>query len=225
MIVDLNLAGKNVIVIGGGVEGIRKVRGLLGQNCKITVISERLNSYLEELSQEKKIKIVKMEITNANVLDSYSDIFLVLAATDNKELNRKIVEKGRSMMSFVYAADDPQVSDFSYASIINIEGVMQVAISTSGKSPIMARKLRIKAERILRRTIKQSDIENTKLQEFARMAARPKIKTVIERKRFLYSLINDKNIQNLINENKIDEAKVAAIELLNHWSDLKNDSR
>lgn len=225
MIVDLNLAGKNVIVIGGGVEGIRKVRGLLGQNCKITVISERLNSYLEELSQEKKIKIVKMKITNANVLDSYSDIFLVLAATDNRELNRKIVEKGRSMMSFVYAADDPQVSDFSYASIINIEGVMQVAISTSGKSPIMARKLRIKAERILRRTIKQSDIENTKLQEFARMAARPKIKTVIERKRFLYSLINDKNIQNLINENKIDEAKVAAIELLNHWSDLKNDSR
>ncbi len=225
MIVDLNLAGKNVIVIGGGVEGIRKVRGLLGQNCNITVISERLNSYLEELSQEKKIKIVKMRITNANVLDSYRDVFLVLAATDNKELNRKIVEKGRSMMSFVYAADDPQVSDFSYASIINIEGVMQVAISTSGKSPIMARKLRIKAERILRRTIKQSDIENTKLQEFARMAARPKIKTVIERKRFLYSLINDKNIQNLINENKIDEAKVAAIELLNHWSDLKNDSR
>jgi precorrin-2 dehydrogenase / sirohydrochlorin ferrochelatase len=224
LIVDLNLAGKNVIVIGGGVEGIRKVRGLLGQNCKITVISERLNSYLEELSQEKKIKIVKMKITNANVLDSYRDIFLVLAATDNKELNRKIVEKGRSMMSFVYAADDPQVSDFSYTSIINIEGVMQVAISTSGKSPIMARKLRIKAERILRRTIKQSDIENTKLQEFARMAARPKIKTVIERKRFLYSLINDKNIQNLINENKIDEAKVAAIELLNHWSDLKNDS-
>jgi precorrin-2 dehydrogenase / sirohydrochlorin ferrochelatase len=225
LIVDLNLAGKNVIVIGGGVEGIRKVRGLLGQNCKITVISERLNSYLEELSQQSKIKIVKMKIKNANVLDSYRDIFLVLAATDNKELNRKIVEKGRSMMSFVYAADDPQVSDFSYASIINIEGVMQVAISTSGKSPIMARKLRIKAERILRRIIKQSDIENTKLQEFARMAARPKIKTVIERKRFLYSLIHDKNIQNLINENKIDEAKVVAIELLNHWSDLKNDSR
>ncbi|HEY6659342.1 MAG TPA: bifunctional precorrin-2 dehydrogenase/sirohydrochlorin ferrochelatase [Nitrososphaeraceae archaeon] len=221
MIVDLNLAGKNVIVIGGGVEGVRKVKGLLGQNCKITVISERLNSYLEELAQQKKIEIVKMKIKNANVLDNYQNIFLVLAATDNKELNRKIVEKGRSMMSFVYAADDPPVSDFSYASIINIEGIMQVAISTFGKSPIMARRLRIKAERILRRTIKQSDIENTKLQEFARMAARPKIKTVIERKRFLYSIIKDKTIQNLINENKIDEAKVMAIERLNQWSDLK----
>lgn len=210
-----------MIVVGGGIEGVRKVKGLLGQNCKITVISERLNSYLEELAQQKKIEIVKMKIKDATVLDKYKNIFLVLAATDNKELNRKIVEKGRSMMSFVYAADDPPVSDFSYASIINIEGIMQVAISTFGKSPIMARRLRIKAERILRRTIKQSDIENTKLQEFARMAARPKIKTVIERKRFLYSIIKDKTIQNLINENKIDEAKVAALDRLNHWSDLK----
>ena len=221
MIVDLNLSGKHVIVIGGGVEGSRKVRGLLGQNCKITVITERLNSYLEELSNEKKIEIIKMKIKSANVLDNYHNIFLILAATDNKELNRQIVEKGRSMKSFVYAADDPPISDFSYTSIINIEGVMQVAISTYGKSPIMARKLRIKTERILRRTIKQSDIENTKLQEFARMAARPRIKTVIERKRFLYSLINNKNIQSLINENKIEEAKVATIELLNHWSESK----
>ena len=81
----------------------------------------------------------------------------------------------------------------------------------------MARKLRIKAERILRRTIKHSDIENTKLQEFARNAARPRIKTITERKRYLYSLINNKSIQSLINENKIEEAKIAAIEVLNHW--------
>ncbi|HJT85189.1 MAG TPA: bifunctional precorrin-2 dehydrogenase/sirohydrochlorin ferrochelatase [Nitrososphaeraceae archaeon] len=217
MIVDLNLTGKHIIVIGGGVEGSRKVRGLLGQNCKITVVSERLNSYLEELSNNKKIEIIKMKIKDSSILDRYDDIFLVLAATDDKELNRKIVEKGRYKKAFVYAADDPPVSDFSYASIINIEEVMQVAISTYGKSPIMARKLRIKAERILRRTIKHSDIENTKLQEFARNAARPRIKTVTERKRYLYSLINNKNIQTLINENKIEEAKVAAIEVLNQW--------
>ena len=217
MIVDLNLTGKHVIVLGGGVEGSRKVRGLLGQNCKITVVSERLNSYLEELANNKKIDVVKMKIKDSSILDRYNDIFLVLAATDDKELNRKIVEKGRYKNAFVYAADDPPISDFSYASIINIEEVMQVAISTYGKSPIMARKLRIKAERILRRTIKHSDIENTKLQEFARNAARPRIKTVTERKRYLYSLINNKNIQTLINENKMEEAKVAAIEVLNQW--------
>lgn len=89
MIVDLNLAEKHVIVIGGGIEGVRKVKGLLGQNCKITVISERMNSYLDELSQQKKIEIVKMKIKNADILNNYQDIFLVLAATDNKDLIEK----------------------------------------------------------------------------------------------------------------------------------------
>ena len=46
------------------------------------------------------------------------------------------------MGAFVYAVDDPPVSDFSYASIINIEDVMQIAVSTSGRSPIMARRIR-----------------------------------------------------------------------------------
>lgn len=217
MIIDLNVRGKRAIVIGGGTEGARKVHGLLGQNCVITVISNRMNHYLTEQAKLGKIELVKAKMNDAEILDSYKDVFLVLAATNDRELNRKIVEKGRSMGAFVYAADDPEVSDFSYASTVNIEGVMQVAISTSGKSPIMARKVRIRAERVLRRIIKKTDIENAKLQEFARKAARPKIETVGERKEFLYSLIKDRRIQNLIKEDKIEDAKSATLELLQKW--------
>ena len=217
MIVDLNLVDKHVMVIGGGTEGSRKIRGLLGQNCKITVISNRLNRYLRSLEKQGKIEIVKIKLKDASILDNYENQFLVLAATSNRSLNRKLVEKGRSMGSFVYAADDPQFSDFSYTSIINIEGILQVAISTYGKSPIMARKLRIKLERILHRIIRKSDIENTKLQEFARLAAKNKLKTSEKRKQFLYSIIRDKNIQSLINENRVEDAKTATLELLNKW--------
>ena len=217
MIVDLNVKGKHAIIIGGGTEGVRKVRGLLGQTCMITVITNRVNHYLKDQAALGKIKLVKARLGDAKILDNYKDVFLVLAATNDRELNRKIVEKGRSMGAFVYAADDPAVSDFSYASIVNIEGVMQVAISTSGKSPIMARKVRIRAERVLRRIIKKTDIENARLQEFARQAARPKIKTVDERKEFLYSLINDRGIQNLIKEDRIEDAKSATLELLEKW--------
>lgn len=217
MIVDLNLVGKHVMVIGGGTEGSRKIRGLLGQNCKITVISNRLNRYLRSLEKQGKIEIVKIKLKDASILDNYENQFLVLAATSDRSLNRKLVEKGRSMGSFVYAADDPQFSDFSYTSIINIEGILQVAISTYGKSPIMARKLRIKLERILHRIIRKSDIENTKLQEFARLAAKNKLKTSEKRKQFLYSIIRDKNIQSLINENRVEDAKTATLELLNKW--------
>ena len=216
MIVDLNVKGKHAIVIGGGTEGVRKVRGL-GEDCKITVISNRVNRYLSDQAAHGKIELVRARLDDVEILDNYNDVFLVLAATNDRELNRKIVEKGRLKGAFVYAADDPAVSDFSYASIVNIEGVMQVAISTSGKSPIMARKVRIRAERVLRRIIKKVDIENARLQEFARNAARPKIKTVRERKEFLYSLIKDSRIQNLIKEDRIEDAKSATLELLQKW--------
>ena len=217
MIVDLNIKGKHAIVIGGGTEGIRKVRALLGQDCKITVISSRFNRFMIEQSELGKIELVKAKLKDVNILDNYGDAFLVLAATNDRELNRRIIERGRSLRAFVYAADDPAVSDFSYASVINIEGIVQIAISTSGKSPLMARKIRIKAERVLRRIIKKADIENAKLQEFARQAARPHIRTVDERKEFLYSVVKNNQIQNLIKEDRIEDAKSATLELLDKW--------
>ena len=216
MIVDLNLKDKHVLVIGGGTEGMRKVNALLGQGCRITVISNRFNKYLRDQQEAGKIETVKAKLRDAGILDGYNP-FLVLASTDDKELNRKLCNKGRQMGAFVYSVDDPPYSDFSYASVINIEGVMQVAISTSGKSPIMARQVRIRAERVLKRIIKKSDAENVKLQEFARNAARPKLKTVGQRKEFLYSLIKDDNIQNLIKEERIEDAKSATLELLQEW--------
>lgn len=217
MIVDLNLKDKHVIVIGGGTEGERKVKALLGQGCRITVISNRVNRFLAGLQKEGKIEFVKARLRDASILDSYEKPFLVLASTDDKELNRQLVRKGRSKGAFVYSVDDPPYSDFSYASVINIEGVIQVAISTSGQSPIVARQLRIRAERVIRRIIKKSDIENAKLQQFARQAARPKIKTVEGRKEFLYSILKDQRIQNLIKEDKAEEAKSATLELLQEW--------
>ena len=217
MIVDLNLQNKHVIVIGGGTEGLRKVNALLGQSCKITVISNRFNKYLREQEKAGKIETLKARLKDESILDSYDNPFLVLASTDDRELNRKLCQKGREKGAFVYSVDDPAYSDFSYASVINIEGVMQVAISTSGKSPIMARQVRIRAERILRRVIRKSDIENARLQEFARNAARPKLNTVEQRKEFLYSILHDRRIQNLIKEDKIEGAKSATLELLQEW--------
>jgi precorrin-2 dehydrogenase/sirohydrochlorin ferrochelatase len=190
-------------VIGGGTEGVRKVNALLGQDCKVTVISNRFNKYLRDQEKAGKIGTVKATLKDASILDSYDSPFLVLASTDDRELNRKLCQKGREKGAFVYSVDDPQYSDFSYASVVNIEGVMQVAISTSGKSPIMARQVRIRAERVLKRIIKKADIENAKLQEFARNAAKPKLKTVEQRKEFLYSLLHDSRVQNLIKEDRI----------------------
>jgi len=218
--VDLNVSQKKAIVIGGGTEGLRKVHGLLDQECDITVITSRLNMELKKMSKDGKLKLIKKRIKDASILDEFRNIFLILAATDDRQLNRKLVEKGRSMGAFAYAADDPTISDFSYTSLVNIEGLIQVAISTSGKSPIMARKIRIKIESMLRKTINDSDISNIILQEYARKRAKQEIDTVKERKQFLYSLIKDKNIQYLLRSNKLEEAKMTALHILKNWEKM-----
>jgi precorrin-2 dehydrogenase/sirohydrochlorin ferrochelatase len=204
-------------VIGGGTEGLRKINGLLDQDCEITVITSRLNSQLKKLISDGKINLIKSKIKDVKILDQFKDVFLILAATDDRGLNRKLVEKGRTMKAFVYASDDPTISDFSYASLVNYEGLIQVAISTSGKSPIMARKIRMKIEKMVHRSINDSDISNIILQEFARKKAKRKIGTVRERKQFLYSLIKDKNIQHLLRLNKLNEAKMTVLHMLNNW--------
>jgi precorrin-2 dehydrogenase/sirohydrochlorin ferrochelatase len=217
LIVDLNVYNKKAIVIGGGTEGLRKINGLLDQDCEITVITSTLNSQLKKLMSAGKINLIKSRIKDVEILDQFKDVFLILAATDDRGLNRKLVGKGRTMGAFVYASDDPKISDFSYASIVNYEGLIQVAISTSGKSPIMARKIRMKIERMVHRSINDSDISNIILQEFARKKAKRKIGMVRERKQFLYSLIKDKNIQHLLRSNKLNEAKMTALHMLNNW--------
>ena len=153
MIIDLNLKGNLVVVVGGGAEGLKKVNSLLTQDCKILVISDSLNTQLKNLVTKKKIQFKKIKLSNANFLSKYKPI-LVMAATDDKELNRKIVQKAKKMRCYAYAADDPDVSDFAHPSVINIEDTIQIAISTGGRSPAMARKLKLQAEKIFKKVIK-----------------------------------------------------------------------
>lgn len=217
LIIDLNLAGKLVIVIGGGIEGTRKVKSLLGQNCKVIVVSNRLNKFLLKLAEEGKIDVVKATLKDANILDRFEKPFLVLAATNDRALNRELVQKAKKIGAFAYAADDPAISDFTYLALINIEDAVFIAISTKGKSPAMARMLRIKAERVLKRLIKEDDVEYIKLANFARDAAKNKLKDSNSRKKYLYTVIKDKKIKNLIKSKKFDDAKSTAMEILEAW--------
>jgi precorrin-2 dehydrogenase/sirohydrochlorin ferrochelatase len=222
LLVDLNLNGKQVIIVGGGTEGLRKLRGLEYQSCEIILITNRLNKIIKGLQDKGRLSLRKEHVKDAGFLKDYENPFLVLACTNNKHLNREIAREASLMGALSYAVDDPSVSDFSYASIINIEGILQIAISTSGRSPIVARRFRIKAERVLRRLISKSDIENIRLQEAARRMIRTRIPTVNERKEFLYSIINNATIQKLIKEDRIDDARAELVALINSWEGKGN---
>jgi precorrin-2 dehydrogenase/sirohydrochlorin ferrochelatase len=174
------------------------------------------NKQIQNLAKAGKIKFRKIKLQNADFLDEYEP-FLVMAATDDRALNRKIVEKAKQMRCYAYAADDPEVSDFAHPSVINIEDTVQIAISTGGRSPAMARKLKIKAEKLFRQIIDKEDIYQIKLQKMARDAAKSKIPTVLGRKKFLYSVLNNSEIKQLLKEDKLATAEKEVMKILEGW--------
>ncbi len=202
-----------MIIVGGGNEGLKKVNSLLTQECKILLISDSTNRQIQNYVKQKKISFKKMRLVNADFLKKYKP-FMVLATTDDKALNRKIVEQAKSMRCYAYAADDPEVSDFAFGSVINIADTVQIAVSTGGRSPAMARKLKLQAEQIFKKVITKEDIYQIKLQDFARKAAKDKIKTFPERRKFLYSVMNDNHVKQLIRDGNLKKAQKRVMEML-----------
>jgi len=206
-----------VIVIGSGNEGMKKVNSLFTQDCKILVISNKSNSQIEKYVKEGKIQFKKTKLKDATFLSKYKP-YLVMATTSDMTLNRKIVEKARRMKSYAYASDDPEVSDFAHPSVINIADTVQVAVSTGGSSPAMARKIRLKMESFLKKNISSEDIYQIKLQKFARFEAKKVISTQLDRKKFLYSVMNDKRVKELLKEGKYKMTQTRVKKMLKEWS-------
>ena len=217
LIVDLHLKGNLVIVVGSGNEGMKKVNSLFTQDCKILVISNKSNSQIEKYVKQGKIQFKKTKLKDATFLSKYKP-YLVMATTSDMTLNRKIVEKARRMKSYAYASDDPEVSDFAHPSVINIADTVQVAVSTGGSSPAMARKIRLKMESFLKKNISSEDIYQIKLQKFARFEAKKVISTQLDRKKFLYSVMNDKRVKELLKEGKYKMTQTRVKKMLKEWS-------
>lgn len=168
------------------------------------------------------MKIIREKVKNGEFLDFYDNIFMVITTTNDAQLNKDIVERAKEKKIITYSIDDPVNSDFSFISIINIEQVLQIAISTSGRSPIMTKIIREKIENNIKNIIDRSDIENVRVQEFARQQAKKYIPDSDSRREFLYELIRDKAIRKLIKKNNIDKVKERIISTLEKWEDNKD---
>ena len=217
LIVDLHLKGNLVIVVGSGNEGMKKVGSLLTQDCEILMISSTSNSQIEKYVKQKKIKFKKIKLKDVSFLSKYKP-YLVMATTNDKALNREIVANAKKMKSYAYASDDPEISDFAHPSVINIEDTIQVAISTGGSSPAMARKIKIKTESFLKKNISSEDIYQIRLQKFARFKAKQVLSSQLDRKKFLYAVMNDKYVKGLLKEGKYKIAQTKIKKMLKERS-------
>ncbi|WP_172602250.1 precorrin-2 dehydrogenase/sirohydrochlorin ferrochelatase family protein [Candidatus Nitrosocosmicus franklandus] len=223
MIVDLNLKDKKVLVIGAGVEATKRIKVLSKQGCQIIILSDSISEALYELDHDLRhpILIIKRKVEDINLFNDFDNIFLVLAATSDSELNEKIVIEAKKRNILSYNITNSLSGDIYFTSMINFDDVIQVSISTSGKSPLMSKLIRDRLEDTIKNIIGQKDIDNIKVQEFARQQVKRYIQDQEQRRKFLYSLIEDDNIQELILKKNIDKVKERIITTLGKWEGSK----
>ncbi|MBW2005730.1 MAG: bifunctional precorrin-2 dehydrogenase/sirohydrochlorin ferrochelatase [Deltaproteobacteria bacterium] len=133
----LDLNHQNVVVVGGGDVAERKIKNLLTYGCKIYISSPHLTPHLKQLAAKKTILHIPYES-----LDTYmDDTFMVIAATDDTEVNSKIASQAKKHGLLINTVDQPKDCNFIMPSIVK-RGNFQIAISTAGKSPALAKKIR-----------------------------------------------------------------------------------
>ena len=135
--VFLDIADKPVVVIGGGNIAHQKMENLLAAGAKVTVISPELNDEMTALRDDGKFMYLSRPYEPGDI-DGYE---LVFVATDDHEENRRVWNEGRERHIWVNAVDDIPNCDFIMPGIVK-QGELILAISTSGTSPAMARKVR-----------------------------------------------------------------------------------
>lgn len=137
--VFLNLKNKKCIIIGGGKVAERKAASLLRTGADLTVISPELTNKLKKIKAKKRIKHISRRYKKGDLKNA----FLVIAATDSNEINKSISDNAPNLINVV---DKPSLCNFIVPSVLR-RGPLTIAISTSGVSPAIAKKIRKELER------------------------------------------------------------------------------
>jgi len=137
-----NLQGKRGMVVGGGEVALRKVKMLLDGGAKVTVISPRPHPEIVKLSKEKAIHLIQRDYEAGDLKDAV----IAMVCTDKEKVNRKVADEAKKAGVLVNVADHSEPSDFIIPSFLR-RGNLIVAVSTSGVSPALARKIRTKLEK------------------------------------------------------------------------------
>lgn len=140
--VSLNIKGRKCVVVGGGEVARRKVKALLEHGATVTVISPKLGPELIQLAEHGEIEALNRKYQTGDLTDS----FAVIVATDDSDTNRQIVREAKDRAVLVNVVDDAQNSDFIVPSFLR-RGDITIAVSTAGRSPALARKIRTRLEK------------------------------------------------------------------------------
>ena len=140
----LDLAGKQCVMVGGGIIAERRVDGLVTAGARVTVISPRLTRALAALAAEGGIQHEPREYRGGDL----EGADLAFVATDAGEVNTAVADEARRRGVWINAADDPARCTFILPALVR-RGDLTVAVATGGSSPALARAIREELEAYL----------------------------------------------------------------------------
>lgn len=139
----LNIGDRKCVVVGGGPVALRKVKALLERGAKVTVVSPDLCPELSQLVESGEIQVHYREYRTGDLTGA----LVAIAATNESDTNLKVAREARTAAILVNVVDDTDSSDFILPSYVR-RGDVTIAISTGGRSPALARKIRTELEKI-----------------------------------------------------------------------------
>jgi siroheme synthase-like protein len=200
----LNLRNRRVVVVGGGEVAERKVQSLVETGAVIVVISPEVTPRIAALAQDDRVELHLRPYTSRDCKGA----MLVISATDDAELSKKVFDDSHRAGALINTADQPGLCDFIMPAVVR-RGDITIAISTGGTSPGLAARLREKVSAVIG-------------PEYGRLAellsrARPEIRRRIpdegERKALQYRIL-DSDIIDRLKRNDVDGAERRLKELI-----------
>jgi len=129
-----------LLLVGGGNVALEKLNSLLSNspNAKITIVAPVIKTEIIELIKDHpSVKIIQRGFEEPDLNNKH----LAILTTDNKELHKEIKSLAKSKMILINIADTPELCDFYLSSIVQ-KGNLKIAISTNGRSPTVAKRIK-----------------------------------------------------------------------------------
>jgi precorrin-2 dehydrogenase/sirohydrochlorin ferrochelatase len=133
----LRLDGRPCLVVGGGTIAAEKSRRLLESGARVTAVATRFDGGMESLAREGGLRLVRRPFESGDVQGHT----LVVAATDNLKVQLEVSEAARASGVLCNVVDVPELCDVTFGAILR-RGDLQVAVSTGGRFPLLASRLR-----------------------------------------------------------------------------------
>lgn len=136
--VFLKLKGRKALVVGAGGIAALRVKHLLGAEAHVTVISPEADAEIEELARVKSVVLLRRRFKRSDLSRNF---FIVIAATNDSSVQRAVFEEAERHGILCNVVDKPSRCNFYTPAVVQ-RGELKIAISTSGRSPSLAGKLR-----------------------------------------------------------------------------------